>query len=99
MELTFSIPASFKLGQGVFSSWQRPWKFSCSKRAIWKHEKRARQSLGGPAPRGEGILRLGARPMEGEQGGFRRPLPPLVPEGEFVFLLSVSPHRLLSTHT
>lgn len=47
MELTFSIPASFKLGQGVFSSWQRPWKFSCSKRAIWEGEKRGRQSLWG----------------------------------------------------
>lgn len=99
MELTFSIPASFKLGQGVFSSWQRPWKFSCSKRAIWKHEKRARQSLWGPGPRGEGILCLGAHPMEREQDGFclwsHRSegifLPRSPRQGVAFLLLSVSP--------
>lgn len=36
MEPTLSTPASFRLGQAPLSSWQRPWKFSCSKMAIWK---------------------------------------------------------------
>lgn len=30
MEPTFSTPASWRLLQGAVSSWQRPWKFSCS---------------------------------------------------------------------
>lgn len=30
MEPTFSTPASWRLLQGPVSSWQRPWKFSCS---------------------------------------------------------------------
>lgn len=48
MEPTLSTPASFRLGQAPLSSWQRPWKFSCSKMAIWK--RAGPQHGGHPGP-------------------------------------------------
>lgn len=49
MEPTLSTPASFRLGQAPLSSWQRPWKFSCSKMAIWKRGGGLRAGHAGPA--------------------------------------------------
>lgn len=71
------MPASFKLGQEVFSSWQRPWKFSCSKRAIWEGEKRGCQSLWG-APDQEEKESSASGPVQWrrEQDGFCLPQPP-----------------------
>lgn len=50
MEPTLSTPASFRLGQAPLSSWQRPWKFSCSKMAIWKRAGPQHGGHPGPAP-------------------------------------------------
>lgn len=54
MEPTLSTPASFRLGQALLSSWQRPWKFSCSKMAIWKKAGVSERGTPPPAPRGGG---------------------------------------------
>lgn len=36
------MPVSFRLGQGPLSSWEWPWKFSCSKMMIWREWERVR---------------------------------------------------------